>query len=213
MPKANDNKGQLLNLLPELLDDVLLKAGFSRSKESLVYGRIVPECKHELHVRFDTNPSYARETILHLLPTALVRMPKVGEIAIKMGLDERLLGKNSDVVISHQIQNLAPKNTYQRWLVSDSQSFLRCLAEVSDCFTRWTKPFFDEYASPKSLVHQYEIGDDRPIRSHNFFVLIAACYLLLGQRDKAADVLDSHLNKIGLRKIHTHAFQTVAEWK
>lgn len=208
MSDTKENKELLIKLAPEILDQVLFPMGFRRSQRSLVYSRIFPFAEHELSLVFHTNPRYAPEARMHLSPTVCIKMPKVTQKALEMTSDTFRFGK-SDIVIGHQIQNLAPNSEHRRWLISDTESCRLALEEVAVFFPRWVDPFLLDYTSPDDLLRQYEAGDKRPIQQHHFFIFAAACYLLRGQSKDAAQVLDMHLGKPGLRKIFGKAFDSV----
>lgn len=146
---------------------------------------------------------------MHLVPAVSIRMPQVAHMALEMTGDAFLFG-GSDVVIGHQIQNLAPNSEHQRWFISDAESCQLALEQVAAFFPRWVEPFLRGYTGSDELLQQYEAGDKRPFQTQHFFVFVAACYLLRGQKDRAAQVLESHLGKPGLRKLYARAFDSVA---
>jgi hypothetical protein len=210
MSVANDNKQLLLDCAPKVLDPILAPLGFKRGERSLMYSRTFPATKHEFHLSFQSSPSYAPKATMHLLPTVLIRMPSIGETALQLVGDPLLLANAPDVIVAHQIQNLIPKSTGRHWYISGPDSARVALEEVSGCFTRWIEPFLQDYSSPGGLIRQYEAGDKRPLQQRHFFIFIAAAYVERGQRDRAAQVLDSHLGKPGLRKKYATAFASVA---
>jgi len=186
---AKENKELLISCTPEVLDPVLTPLGFRRPRRSLVYSRNFPGTKHEVDLSFDSSPRYAPEARMHLLPSVRIRMPEVAQTALQMTKDQFLFGK-SDVIITHQMQNLAPNGEHRRWFVSDTSSCRLALDDVAAFFPRWVEPFLRDYTSPDYLLRQYEAGDKRPIQQNHFFVFVAACFVLRGQRDRAAQVLD-----------------------
>ena len=195
--------------VPEILDPILMPLGFQRPQRSLVYARDFTGTKHEFSLAFDNNPRYAPQEKMHLLPVVSTRMPEVVRTALQMTGDTFRFG-SSDVVIGHQMQNLAPKGEHRRWFISDTASCRLALEDVATFFPQWVEPFFQAYTSPDELLRQYEAGDKRPLQQAHFFVFVAACYFLRGQKDRAAQVLDRHLGKPGLRKIYAKAFEAVA---
>jgi hypothetical protein len=206
---AKENRELLLKLAPEVLDPVLIPSGFRRSQRSLVYSRSFPRTKQELCLSFDTSPRYAPESKMHLHAAVCIKMAEVAKTACEMTGDSFRFGR-SDIVISQPMDILIPKTENRRWLISDYETCRLALEEVAAFFPRWVEPFLRDYTSPDELVRQYEAGDRRPIQQHHFYVFVAACYLLRGQRDKAAQVLARHLGKPGLRKIYGRAFDSVA---
>src|SRR5688572_19275128 len=110
MPLAKDNKEVLLDCAREGLDPTLTRFGFKRRERSLMYSRTFPATKQEFHLFFGSNPSYAPDAAMHLLPAVRIRMPYVGEMALLLVGDPSLLANAPDVIIAHQIQNLAPKD-------------------------------------------------------------------------------------------------------
>ena len=206
---AKQNKELLLGCAPEVLDPVLIPLGFRRPRRGLVYSREFSGTNHELILSFDSSPRYAPTAKMHLVPGVSIKMPAVVRTALQMTGDEFRFG-SSDVVIGHQMQNLAPNCDQRRWFVSDATSCRLALGEVATFFSQWVEPFLRDYTSPDDLLRQYEAGDKRPIQQHNFFVFVAACYFLRGRKDRASQVLEKHLGKPGLRKIYARAFDSVA---
>ena len=209
MSVATENKELLLSCTLEVLDPVLAPLGFRRPQRSLVYSRDFPDAKHELILSFDSSPRYAPQAKMHFVPAVSIKMPEVVQTALQMTGDEFCFGR-SDVVVGHQMQNLSPNSEHRRWFVSDASSCRVALEDIAAFFNQWVEPFLRDYTSPDDLLRQYEAGDKRPIQTHNFFVFIAASYLLLGQRGRSAQVLEKHLGKPGLRKKYARAFDTVA---
>lgn len=209
MSAVKENKQLILDLAPEILDQVLVPLGFRRPPRSLIYSRSFPRTKHELSLHFDSSPQYATEARMHLLPSICIRMSEVAKTALEMTGNSHLFGR-SNVIIGHQIQNLAPKSERRLWLICDTNSCQFALKEVAALFPRWVEPFLQDYTSPDDLLRQYEAGDKRPIQQHNFFIFVAASYVLRGERAIAAGVLDRHLGKPGLRKVYAKAFDYVA---
>lgn len=209
MSVAKENKGLLLSCTPEVLDPILVPLGFRRSPRSLVYSRDFPGATHEFVLSFDSSPRYAPQARMHLVPAVSIRMPEVARTALQMTGDQFRFG-SSDVIIGHQTQNLAPNSEHRRWFVSDATSCRLALEDIAVFFPRWVEPFLRDYTSPDDLLRQYEAGDKRPIQQHHLFLFVAACYFLRGQRARAAQVLDTHSGKPGLRKIYARAFDSVA---
>ena len=209
MSVATENKELLLSCTPEVLDPVLVLLGFRRPQRSLLYSRDFPGAKHELTLSFVSSPRYAPQAKMHFVPAVSIKMPAVVRTALQMTGDELRFGK-SDVVIGHQMQNLSPNSEHRRGFVSDANSCRVALEDVATFFPQWVEPFLRDYRSPDDLLRQYEAGDKRPIQQHHFFVFVAACYFLRGQRDRAAQVLEKHLGKPGLRRIYARAFDSVA---
>ena len=208
MSVAKENKELLLSCAPDILDPVLIPLGFERSEGGLVYSQDFPDVEHEVILSFDTSPPYAPQAKMHFVPGVSIKMPAVVRAALQMTGDEFRFGR-SDVVIGHQMQNLAPKSEHRRWFIFDLRSCRLALEDVATFFPRWVAPFLQDYTSHDDLLRQYEAGDTRPIQGHHFFVFVAACYFLRGQKARAAQVLDRHLGKPGLRKIYARAFDSV----
>ena len=209
MSVAKENTELLLKLAPEILDPVLIPFNFRRPQRSLAYTRSFSDAKQVLALHFDNSPRYAQQTKMHLLPAVCVKMPEVARQAFEMTGDTFLFGK-TEIVISHQMQNLAPKSEHERWFVSDAVSCQIALREIAAFFPRWAEPFLRDYTSPDDLIRQYELGDTRPFQTDQLFVFIAACYLLRGQKSEAGLVLEKHLGKPGLKRKYAKAFDFVA---
>jgi hypothetical protein len=175
-----------------------------------MYSRKTTDSKQEFHLFFDSSPRYAPSATMHLFPAVRIKMTEIGKKALAMTGDPWLLANAPDLIIGHQIQNLAPKDHDRRWFVSDVRSCDMALTDVADCFTRWVEPFLLDYSTIDGLLRQYEAGDRRPIRLHHFFVFIAAGYCLRGDKAKAAQVLEQHLGKATWRTKYARAFEAVA---
>lgn len=208
MAVAKENKEMILTCAPEALDPVLISFGFRRAQRSLVYSRDFPEAKQELSLTFDSSPRYAPGAKMHLHATFQIRMPEIAAEALQMTDDPFRFG-STDVIIGWPVDFLAPRSEHRRWFVSDAASCRLALEDVAAIFHQWVEPFLRDYTRPDELLRQYEAGDKRLVQQSHFFIFIAACYLRLGQSDKAAQVLDRHLGKPGLRKVYAKAFDSV----
>jgi hypothetical protein len=102
-----------------------------------------------------------------------------------------------------------PKDRYIRWYTSGRESVLECVKSIRSSLETWVLPFLDEYTTVSSLTTAYEKHDERFEWQRHSYVYVAAAYLLVGQAEKAMQVLEDHFGKPGPRRKYAKAFEYV----
>jgi len=211
----SSKRTQVARILREALsaemDEFMDQHGFRRRVNSLKYSRRLPAVDQVLDFAFDLSPRYEPDAVAHLLPDMTVSMHEVNRIATDMAGSHAPLPPDMTGTIWQQIHSAAPKaqTGNARWFIYNPDSAFDCVIAIRSFVERWVIPVFDEYSSVESLVAVYENNDPRIVRQRHTYLYIAAAYLLMGQRNKAREVLEAKLGQRRPRKEFAKAFEYV----
>lgn len=210
MKTALEIKNQLLETLAEVLDEPLKTVGFSRNRRSLVYVRKINDAEQRITLIIHCHPKYQLGAEVHIYPSVQVAMPQVsaGALALVRG-DKVLLAGAPEIVIGQPIEFTAPKDKHQRWFATGNEEFVAACDSIQAFLTRWVLPFLSEISTPADMIKFYETNDARIMKQKHSYIFIAAAYQVLGQFEKAREVVQQQFGSPGLRKRYAPLFASL----
>jgi hypothetical protein len=209
MRKANDIKEELINSLEEAIDPVLNGAGFKRNKRSLDYKRQLDGVKQQLLFVLHCHPHYAPSAEAHIYPVIRVEIPELVDVALNLVQgNKNLLGSSSASVIAEPADCTAPKEMHERWFANQG-NFLSVCKSMIPFLDRWVLPFLSEVSAIADILRLYESNDKRIILTKPFQIFVAAAYQSQGETEKAREVIRTHFQGDGLKKIYASVFQSL----
>lgn len=187
--------------LVSALDRTLRDAGFARSGQSVVYTRNLNQAIQTIQLLVDYFPRYEPRAEAHIRPTIHVRIPSVSEQALRLVHGDRSLLSNApDVILNQPLDLFAPKDKHERWFAFNAQTFSSTCESIRTFLQDWGITFLSTFSGPSDIVKKYEDRDSQIVSTPRWFIFVAAAYQLLDQEVEAAQVLERHLGKPGLRK-------------
>lgn len=211
MRTAAEIKNQLLETLADSLDEPLKAVGFDRNRRSLVYARKVNGAEHKITFTNHSHPNYQPGAEAHIYPSLQISMPQVCEAALALVKGDKLLLANApDIIVSQPIEFTAPKDKRQQWFATGNEQFGAACESIKTFLFDWVLPFLSQVSTPADLVRIYETNDDRMMKLQHWHIRIAAAYQVLGQTDKAREVVQRHFGSLGLRRRYAPLFTSLA---
>lgn len=211
MKTSPEIKNQFLETLAAVLDEPLKVLGFTRNKRSLVYARKVNGAEHRITFIIHCHPKYQPGAEAHIYPSVQVVMPQVSESALALVKgDKMLLAGAPEIIIGMPIEFTAPKDKHQRWFATGHDEFVTACDSIREFLAHWVLPFLSEVSTPADLVKLYEANDARIMKQKHWYIFIAAAYQVMGQLDKARDVVRQQFGRPGLRKQYAPLFTSLA---
>ena len=199
MKTAAEIKNQLLQTLAEILDEPLKTVGFTRNKRSLVYNRTINDAEHRITFVVHSHPKYQPGAEAHIYPALQIGLPQVCEVALALVKGDKLLLANApDIIVGQPIEFTAPKDKRQQWFATGNEQFGAACESIKAFLFNWVLPFLSEVSTPADLVKIYETNDERMMKLQHWHIRIAAAYQVLGQIDKAREVVRRHFGSLGL---------------
>ena len=203
-------KSILLFALDEVLDEPLKQIGFARKKDSLTYCRTLNIAEQQINFVVDWFPKYQPGVEAHIHPMVRLMMPQVSEKALALvNNDDKLLAGTPDVILNQPIEFAAPKDKHQRWFATGTEQFIVACDSIRSFLTSWVLPFLSEVSTPSGLVKLYESNDTRVMKQKHWHIFIIAAYQVLGQLDKARQVVREQFGSPGLRKRYASLFSSL----
>jgi hypothetical protein len=207
MRTATEVKSEVVEALAAAVDESLKGFRFAREKGSLAYSRTLNAAGQEINFVTDFFPRYQPGAEAHIHPMLLLRMPEVGEKALVLvNGDRMLLAGAPEIILNEPIEFTAPKDKHQRWFATSKEQFVMVCSSIQDFLARWVLPFLSEVSTPSELVKLYETNDTRVMKQRHWYIFIAAAYEVLGELDKARDVVRQQFGSPGLRKRYAPLF-------
>ena len=196
--------------LAKELDAPLQAHAFERRMNSTAYTRTLPEARHELQFTLECHPSYQPGADAHLYPAFHWKMRQVKKLAIELVEgNATLVAGTSDIVLNHPFHWLAPKEYNERWFAVGPEQFAAVCAKILIFLSQWVLPFVDQACSPEDLVRLYEKNDPRMMTQLHTHVYIAAAYRILGEEEKAREVVRKHFSKPGIKARYGVLFKSL----
>jgi hypothetical protein len=204
-------KNKLLEALIAVVDEPLKEIGFSRKKDSLTYSRILNVAEQQINFVVDYFPKYQLGAEAHIHPMLLLRMPQVNDRALALvNGDNLLLAGAPGVIVNQPIEFTAPKEEHQSWFATGHEQFVVACTSIQEFLAHWVLPFFAEVSTTADLVRLYETNDARVMKQKHWHIFVAAAYEILGQPDKAREVVRQQFGRPGLRKLYAPLFKSLA---
>jgi hypothetical protein len=192
------------------VDEPLKQVGFARKKGSLTYSRTLNAAEQQIAFVIDCFPKYQPGAEAHIHPMLLLRMPLVNERALALvNGDKMLLAEAPEIIVNEPIEFTAPKDKHQRWFATGNNQFVAVCESIQAFLTRWVLPFLSEVSTPADLVKLYETNDARMMKQKHWHIFIAAAYQVMGQLDKAREVVRQQFGSPGLRKRYAPLFTSL----
>ncbi|RCW39875.1 hypothetical protein DFP97_1503 [Paenibacillus prosopidis] len=188
------------------MDEEMLRLGYKRRKTSLKYERKVDETKQIIEIVRHFNPSYKKDSDVHIYPMVQIENFKISSIALDMVGNVELLSNSPEVIIRQPIDLLAPKEYRNQWYVSGEDQLVTTLKEIKGFVLNWVIVFLDQYSSPEGIVKGYRENDSRPANTERWYIYVAASYYCLGDLKGALNVLKEEFNSLGKQKRYSNAF-------
>lgn len=196
------------------LDDRLAASSFARRADSLEYSRNCDAGKQMLRTFLAFKPKYHPEATAHIMVHLVVEFPEVNRVALEMvGGDAWLLANAPQITFAQPIDIVIPKEHHIRWYTYGPETFESCVKSIRSSLETWVIPFLDEYTTVESIASVYETDDDRVIKQQQFYISVAAAYVLLQKPEMATQVLEDKLGKAGPRRDYAQAFNYVGNLK
>jgi hypothetical protein len=211
MTTPADVKSRLLAALAEVLDEPLQQVGFARKKGSLTYSRTLNVAEQQITFVMDSFPKYQPGAEAHIHPMLQLRMSPVTEKALALvNGDKILLADAPEIIVNQPIEFTAPKSEHERWFATGDEQFVAACDSIQAFLNRWVLPFLSEVSTPADFVRLYETNDARIMKQKHWHIFIAAAYLVMGQIDKAREVVRQQFGSPGLRKRYAPLFTALA---
>lgn len=202
-----------LALTGSSLESALVSAGFSRRDDSLTYVRQLPEILQRFKLVFDVNPKYEPQAVAHLLPQVVFESPILGDIVRQMEGDSSMVPEIVNLVLRHQLQNLAPKGEQRqrgsRWFLHDEADAVSLISDIGGFTGAYVLPFLNQYRDIASLAQGFGAGDERLRMDRRLYLYMAAAFVHANLPDKALGVLQEVFGRPGPRKQYARAFEYV----
>lgn len=204
-------KNELLEALAAVVDEPLKQVGFARKKGSLTYSRTLNIAEQQITFVMNCFPKYQPGAEAHIHPMLQLRMSPVSEKALALvNGDKMLLADAPEIIVNQPIEFTAPKDKHQRWFATGNEQFVAACASIQAFLTAWVLPFLSEVSTAAELVMLYERNDARVMKQKHWHIFIAAAYELLGQLDKARQLVREQFGSPGLRKRYAPLFTSLA---
>lgn len=211
METSADVKNELLEALAAVVEEPLKQVGFARKKGSLTYSRTVNAAEQSITFVMDCFPKYQPGVEAHIHPVLQLRMSPVSEKALTLvNGDKMLLADAPEIIVNQPIEFTAPKDKHQRWFATGHEQFVAACDSIQTFLARWVLPLLSEVSGPADLVKLYEMNDARFMRQKHWHIVIVAAYQVLGQLDKAREVVRQQFGSPGLRKRYAPLFASLA---
>jgi hypothetical protein len=191
-------------------DEFLREHGFARANRSLEYVRVCQDGQQTLRMDVDFKPSYQLAADCRIYPWICVIFPEVNRLAIEMVGGNRLLIPHPDITFSQPFDTIMPRGANVRWYTFGSDSIPDVLRSIKGALQEFVIPFADDYRTIDSLASAYVKRDERLLWVREFYVDVAAAYLLLGRPGDAMQVLEKTFRRPGARRKYAAAFEYVA---
>lgn len=200
----------LIEALKTELDEPLRDHGFSRSAKSVIYTRSFQESKQELAFNTGSFPRYKRGADAHLLPAFYWISKSIKQRSLELVEGNSILvAGTSNVILNHPFQWLAPKEYYTDWYATGPEEFSISCRNIRDFLFKWVLPFVDKACSYADLVNLYEQNDSRMLKQPHTYVYIIAAYQILGEEEKAREVVLKHFSKPGSKSLYKVLFKSL----
>jgi hypothetical protein len=202
--RADQIRQDVRAMLAGSVDSGLSERGFVRPAKSLVYKRALTNVVHKIPINVEAHPSYNPGALASLLPAVWLEMKEVNREALLLvqGNDRlsQLFSGSSGLILNQPVTFAAPKEAHETWYLYEQGTALSIGSRISEFLSRWVLPLLSQLESPRGLVERYEADDSRIMKQQHFYVYIAAAYRLIGQPERAKDVVEKHFSKPGIRK-------------
>jgi hypothetical protein len=200
----------LCRVLTAELDFYLNANGFTRDKTSLEYVRPCDAGEQVLEMDFDFKPNMEPGASAYIYPWLRLTFPAVNRIALEMVDGVLSLIGAADITLRQPIDFVVPKGCRVRWFsYGREEDYVLCVRSIKGYLEEWVIPFLDKYTTVDSLANYFTNKDDRIPAQRQFYIYVAAAYILLTQPAKAMQVLESNFGKAGPRRDYAKAFQYV----
>jgi hypothetical protein len=210
MKLAKQIKAELIEVLSVRADELLKQDDFVRTKKSFVYKGALEQGEQWLTIGAHSNPRYCPGAEVHIYPSLQVLMPQVSDEALRLlGGDKFLLGNAPECLIGQPLDFFAPKDSRVQWYASGKDQMLSACDGVVAFFRRWGLPFLSRACSPSDLVRLYERPDPYIGRSEYWYTYITAAYRILGEEEKAREVVRKHFSPLWIKKRYGVLFRSL----
>jgi hypothetical protein len=200
----------LVQALGAELDPFLAEHEFVRPEGSVDYRRRCKDGDQFLRMLFEFRPKHHPGADSHIYPITKVVFPQLNRVAFDMVDHVPLLIGDPEITFSQPIDFAIPKEDHIRWYAHGREGTVECVRSIKRSLRAWVLPFLDEYTTIASLASAYEKHDERFGWQRPFYIYIAATYVILGQPEKAREVLEDRLGKTGVRRKYGKAFEFIA---
>lgn len=210
MKTTTEIKSQLLTGLAAVVDVYLIEEHFCRKAGSPTYIRKLNAAEQQITFAIDCFPSYEVSAEAHIQPALQLRMPEVSATAlILVNGDAMLLANSPEIILNQPIEFTASKDKHQRWFATGSEGFINQCVSIREFMKCWVIPFLSEVSTPADLVRLYQTQDKRIMRQKHWHIFVVAAYQILGENEKAREVVLREFSKPGLRKRYASLFDTL----
>jgi hypothetical protein len=201
MRRKSEIRADVQQALDVEVDHRLKPAGFRRRRASDDYVRKAGESVQSILFAPTYHPKLNPNAEVQIYPTVRVEIPCIGVKAIE------LVGTNtwpplslSGMVLNEPIEFLAPFRA-GTWYASGKEQIRARIAESVGFVEQWVIARLDSLQSPDDLIRYYEQRkDENATDQSDWYVYVAAAYLLKQNRAAARDILLKHLSDAHLRK-------------
>lgn len=208
--RASEIKLDVLTSLKSVSDSPLADFGFKRPAKGFCYTRKVGFAEHQIFIWVDYHPKFDLGAEVQFKPEMCLQMEVVSRVALELVRgNELLLGGFPEIITKQPVDFIAPKEMFVRWFARGANEMAECMQLIINFAKRWVIPFLDQLTSPEDLIKIYTENDTRITKPHHWYIFIAAAYLVLGQPNKAMEVLEVKLGSTGLRRDYAVVFESV----
>lgn len=193
-------KDAVLNYIVKPSDAYLSGIGFKRIRNSFKQIRKFKDSTQTIAVII-SYPRYSDDkSVAHIQARYHLVMPQIDAVLSEMDR-ERFFSITSDIM--ENIGNLRARPEYweMRPYGISEQEYAPIETSMSEILVNDVVPFLDDYYSPESLVEGHLKKDPRLPRGSDWLVHVAAAYVVLGEKNKAKEILETaFMDKLGLKK-------------
>lgn len=210
MTTAAQIKQNLLASLVLVLDQPMKSAGFVRKESSLAYVRTLNDAEQQIVFAVDYLPKCQPGAEAHIHPFLQISMPQVNRAALLLVRgDKMLLAGAPDTILNQPIDFVAPKDGRKRWFVKGQEQIVEACESIRQFLWCWVLPFLEEISTPQELVKLFGDNDERVMKQKHWYIFVAGAYQVMGQTDRAREVVKQHLGSPGLRKRYAPLFESL----
>lgn len=113
------------------------------------------------------------------------------------------------LILNQPITFAAPKENHEYWYATGLEEIVAVCERIREFVFQWVLPFVDRARSPADLVRLYEENDSRMMKQLHTHVYIVAAYRLLGEEEKAREVVRKHFSEPGIKARYGALFKSL----
>ena len=180
-------KKTIQKILEEFVDDMLLKYGFFRKNNSLIYIKKIGTTKQKIIMDFQ---SYYASFVL-LYPYLSVTFPRINEIAREIAREDPFLNSLIGSKRNETILQPIKRNTKsERWILVYGKESNALATQISTFLLEHTIPLLADLECEEDIIKMYEKHDRRIMRGDAEQLYVVCAYILNKEYNKALDILE-----------------------